>query len=314
MKKIAVILVFSSLLLGAGCFRSGAKPPEPSGQTSASSVASLPFKSVDEYVPSDQKPQETTESLPQAPQEEVIKTGEHASKSKNIIVSSLIDQQELGNPFIILGRGRAFENVINWRIRDGHRTILAQGSVMTNAQDAGLYGSFRVRAFFSDLPTTDTGTAEVYTLSPKDGSEQDMVSIPVTFLKDRLAVKAFFANVLKDPNVEHCDVVYPVSRRIVKTQNTAEAALLELLKGPTAQEQSSGSRTTIVPGTVLRSVRIADHVATADFSNDLVYGLGGSCRVQALISQITQTLKQFPDVESVRIFVEGEDAQLKLQP
>lgn len=315
MKRVVAIIALSSLLLGAGCFRSNSKAPiAPSVQQVASSVSALPFKSVDDYIPSDQQPTVATGTLPIAPQEETIKTGEHASASKNVVVSSLIDHQVIGNPFIILGRARAFESVVNWRVSDAHGNVLGQGSVMTNAQDMGLYGSFRVRAFFAAIPETDTGMAQVFTMSPKDGSEQDMVSIPVTFSKDRSVVKVYFSNVLKDPNVEHCDVVYPVTRRIVKTQNVAEAALLELLKGPTAQEQTGGSRTTIVPGTVLRSVNLDNHVATPDFSNELAYGLGGSCRVQALVSQINQTLKQFSEIETVNIFIEGQDAKLKLQP
>lgn len=315
MNRIILWIILPVLLLGAGCFKSGTTANKgASVLPSASSVQGLPFTSVDDYIPSDQKPQVAEDSLPQAPQEEVIKTGEHASVSKNVIVSSLIDNQELGNPVIILGRARAFENVVNWRIRDARGKTLAQGSAMTNASEMGQYGSFRVRAFFNEIPDITNGSAEVYTLSPKDGSEQDMVSIPVRFIKDRGTIKVYFSNVLKDPNVEHCDVVYAVSRRIVKTQNTAEVALLELLKGPTAQEQASGSRTTIVPGIVLRSVKIENGTATADFSNELVYGLGGSCRVQALISQITQTLKQFEGVNSVKIFVEGKDAEQMLQP
>lgn len=311
---ISVLLVASLLLAGAGCSNKAKPASGQNERVSVSSVNMLPFKSIDEYVPSDRQPERVDETLPQAQQEEAVKTGERASVSKNVIVSSLVEQQELGNPFIILGRARAFENVVSWRIRDAREKTIARGSVMTNAKDAGLYGSFRVRAFFNDVPETEMGFVEVYTASPRDGSDQDMVRVPVRFMKDRGSVKAFFSNVLKDPNVEHCDQTHPVTRRIVKTQNTAEAALLELLKGPTAQEQVSGSRTAIIPGTVLRSVKIEDGVATADFSSELAYGLGGSCRVQALIAQIDQTLKQFEQVKEVRIFIEGEDAQLKLQP
>ena len=100
----------------------------------------------------------------------------------------------------------------------------------------------------------------------------------------------------------------------MKTQNTAEAALLELLKGASAQEQANGSQTAVLPGTSLRSVKIADGVATADFSQDLVYALAGSCRVQALVAQINETLKQFASVSVVKILVEGQDAESLLQP
>lgn len=317
MRNVFGLLVCSALLLtGAGCFRSNEPTVQPEALKgdSTDAIAELPFKSIDEYIPSDQSPQDVKESLPEAVQEEVVKAGEYASQSKNVIVSSLVKNQELGSPFIILGRARAFENVINWRVRDEDGKILLSGSAMTNAQEMGLYGSFRIRSLLSEIPSTDTGTVQVFTMSPKDGTDQDMVEVPIRFSKERLAVSVYFSNVLKDPNVMNCEITYPVVRRIVKTQNTAEASLIELLKGPTVQEQSSGARTTIVPGTVLRSVRIQDGVAIADFSNELVYGLGGSCRVQALISQITQTLKQFDGVNSVKIYVEGEDAELKLQP
>jgi hypothetical protein len=313
MKKAIGFIICSVLIVGGGCFRSS-EAPKNTDLGSTGSVDELPFKSVNDYIPSDQEPQEATEALPQALQEEVIKVGERVSASKNVVVSSLVENQELGNPFIILGRARAFENVIDWRVKDSKGKTLAQGSSMTNAQEPSYFGSFRVRAFLNEIPDADDGVVQVYTSSPKDGSEQDMVEVPVRFLKDRSAVKVYFSNLLKDPNVEHCDVTYPITRRIIKTQNTAEAALLELIKGPTLQEQSSGSRTTIVPGTVLRSVKIVDGVATADFSDELVYGIGGSCRVQALISQITQTLKQFEGVETIKIFVEGKDADLQLQP
>jgi hypothetical protein len=231
-----------------------------------------------------------------------------------VIVSSLVGDQELANPFIILGRARAFESVISWRVRDSRGKTIAQGSAMTNAEDVGLYGSFRIRAFYQEIPETENGVVQVYTASPKDGSDQDMVEIPVRFVKERLAVKVYFSNILNDPNVLHCDMTYPVTRKIVKTKNTAEATVLELLKGPTAQEQTSGSRTTLIPGTVLRSVKINGDTASVDFSDDLVYGLGGSCRIQALMSQVTETLKQFEGVENVKVSVEGTDSETSLQP
>ena len=112
----------------------------------------------------------------------------------------------------------------------------------------------------------------------------------------------------------NCEKVYPVTRRVAKTVNVAEAALIELLKGPSSAEQGTGSRTSILPGTALRSVTIEDGVAIADFSRELVFALAGSCNVQALVGQINETLKQFPNVEVVKIYVEGADAELELQP
>ncbi|MFA5129756.1 MAG: GerMN domain-containing protein [Patescibacteria group bacterium] len=314
MRRFATLILISTLLLGAGCLRTSSKPSAPSASvsTAASSIQALPFSSADKYIPSDSLPVETSPDTPAAEQGATTTSGERASASKNIVVSSLIDNQILPNPFIILGRGRAFENVVSWRVTDSHHQVLAQGSIMTNAKDVGLYGSFRVRAFYDHLPSTDTGFVEVFTASPKDGSDQDMVRFPVRFPSERTVLKIYFPNVVKDPGSVSCEVTYPVTRRVVKTQNTAEAALLELIKGATAEEQTSGSRTSIIPGTTLRSVSIDDKgVATVDFSRELSYGIAGSCVVQALRSEITQTLKQFPNIKVVKILVEGSDAQLE---
>lgn len=308
MKRLLAIGL-SCTLLGAGCF-SSSQPSLPG----AEGIAGIPFESIEAYVPDEPQPEAPPDDLPPAPVDPAPKTGELASASGNIIVSSLIPDQTLSNPFVILGRGRAFENVINWRVRDERYEELASGFVMTNAEDAGLFGQFRIRAFFDEVPNTERGFVEVFTISPRDGSEQDKVSIPVQFETSRTALKVFFSNIVEDPQALNCERVYPVTRRVVKTQNVAEAAVLELLKGVTAGERANGSRTSILPGTQLRTVNLEDGVLTVDFSRELVFALAGSCQVQALVAQIDETLKQFDSVEVVRIFVEGEDAELELQP
>ncbi|MBD3251361.1 hypothetical protein GF380_02800, partial [Candidatus Uhrbacteria bacterium] len=234
--------------------------------------------------------------------------------SQHIVVSSVVPDQRLQNPFVILGRARAFENTINWRIRDNREQVIAEGFATTNAPDVGRFGSFRIRAFYMDMPETDTGTVEVFTLSARDGSEQDMVRIPVRLNREVLPVKIFFSNIEQDPNATFCDRVYPVTRRIPKTVNVAEATVLELLKGPSIREQSMGNRTSIYPGTKLRSINLDDRVITVDLSKEFTYALSGSCMVQAITSQINQTLTQFETIDVARVLIEGQDAELELQP
>ena len=50
-----------------------------------------------------------------------------------------------------------------------------------------------------------------------------------------------------------------------------------------------------------------------DFSRELNDGVAGSCKVMAIRSQITQTLKQFSEIKGVVISVDGE-AEEVLQP
>jgi hypothetical protein len=110
-------------------------------------------------------------------------------------------------------------------------------------------------------------------------------------------------------------------RRIPKTNALDTAAINELLWGPgmyssvgfttalptPAQVLAFPGRTAAWgPRVTLRSLRVVDGIARADFSKELrAYG-GGSLRASLIHGQITRTLLQFPQVRDVRITVEGE--------
>ncbi len=61
----------------------------------------------------------------------------------------------------------------------------------------------------------------------------------------------------------------------------------------------------------VKSVKIKDGIAYADFSKELYSYGGGSCRVEAIETAIVNTLKQFPGVEKVVILVEGREAEIE---
>jgi spore germination protein GerM len=89
---------------------------------------------------------------------------------------------------------------------------------------------------------------------------------------------------------------------------------MELLKGPTANEISRfGISTAINPDVEIQSLTIVDGVAQIDFSESLDYQVGGSCRVTAIRSQITNTLLEFPTVDEVVISINGRIDDI-LQP
>ena len=115
-----------------------------------------------------------------------------------------------------------------------------------------------------------------------------------------------------------------MSHTLHETDEPAEAALKAMLAGP-----PSGYKTAIptpeevaeYPGRQpdwgervrLLDLIVEDGVATANFSQEMqAYG-GGSARVQAIREQITETLLQFPNIDEVRIAVEGE-VETALQP
>jgi hypothetical protein len=297
-KRLFILAVCGLILFGAGCF-------------SVKEKKNIPIRITSQVVP-------VTTSQPGASdlpplldattsQAVTLSKGEISSASKNVIVSSLVKNQALASPFVLLGRARVFENGVSWRVRDGLGNIIASGNTLTNAREAGTYGQYRVRAFLQKLPKTSTGKVEVYTISPRDGSEQDTVTVPVRLNTGASLVKVFFPNTVKDPEVKACDVTYPVTRRIPKTTELAEAAVLDLLEGPTAAEQMDGSRTAIVQGTSLRSFTKSGETVTVDFSREFTQGVSDVCFAKALRAQVEQTLRQFPGVNVVKISVEGAD-------
>jgi len=127
-----------------------------------------------------------------------------------------------------------------------------------------------------------------------------------------LKVKVYFNNNKLDPEFS-CNKVFPVEREITKTQAVARAALEELLKGSSEKEKVEGFFTSINPGVKIQSLVIENGTVKVDFDEQLEFQVGGSCRVAAIRAQITQTLKQFPTVNSVIISIDGRTEDI-LQP
>ena len=131
--------------------------------------------------------------------------------------------------------------------------------------------------------------------------------------EETMVVKVYFSNSQKDPQALHCEEVYPVERYIPKTVAVIRAALEELLKGPNDIEIEQGCFTSINQGVEVQSLAVEDGVAKIDLNTQLEYQVGGSCRVQAIRAQITETLKQFPEVQEVIISIDGRIEDI-LQP
>ncbi|PKQ28796.1 MAG: hypothetical protein CVT63_01080, partial [Candidatus Anoxymicrobium japonicum] len=96
---------------------------------------------------------------------------------------------------------------------------------------------------------------------------------------------------------------------------SVEEALSEMLKGPTATEKKQGYSTAIPEGTKLRSYSVADDHATVGFSKEMLNYDGGSSRVQAIRSQIDNTImNNNKTIKTVIITVDGKPADEVLQP
>jgi spore germination protein GerM len=173
----------------------------------------------------------------------------------------------------------------------------------------GVLGPFSVAVRYRE-PGASRGFVEVFESSAKDGSEINMIRIPVLFgAQEWTSVQLFFS---PETVGNDCSETVAVSRRIPKTPAIGRAVLEELLGGPTDEERAnSGVTTTIPSGVTVRSFAIRERIAYADF--DRTIEAGGSCRVTAIRANVTRTLLQFPTVRSVVISVEG-NVEEALQP
>ncbi len=237
------------------------------------------------------------------------------SKMPNIVIVKPGEDEAVALPVLIEGVARVFENTLNVRIIDSEDNILNDISTYANSPDMGYFGPFSVSLNFS-TPKTDDGFIQAFNYSAKDGSIENLTSIPVRFEKvDSTNIKVYFSNSKEDPESKYCEKTYAVEKRVAKTEAIAMSAVKELLTGPNLADMSNGFFSSIQnPFDIkINSLVIKDGVARVDFNDALNKNNGGSCRVTAIRSQIENTLKQFTTVKSVIISVEGNSEEA-LQP
>ena len=190
-------------------------------------------------------------------------------------------------------------------------------------RDSVTEANFSHQIDLSRYPTVRTGEYVLEFLqyaSERGGEEAGLVTLPIRFLaKGNLSVKAFFNNNNLDPDIT-CEKVFAVSRETGLTETldqplfeAASLALNELLKGPLEAEKRSGYFTNINQSVKINSLTINQGVARVDFSEELGKNVAGSCRVTAIRSQISETLKQFREIKEVIISINGKSEEI-LQP
>jgi hypothetical protein len=126
---------------------------------------------------------------------------------------------------------------------------------------------------------------------------------------------------LLPPSVAEADLVRPffmldqpedgpylaaVARYVDSGIDTPEQAVLALLEGPSDAEQAqTPTFSTEVPfGTTLNDLTIAGGVATVDLSDEYDDG-GGSATMLARLGQLSFTLTEFPEIDSVELELDG---------
>ena|SRR3989338_1823535 len=206
-----------------------------------------------------------------------------------------IEQPKAGDTLdgILALKGRS-EELFTLNLKDGNNTIL-----LTLNLEAGDFEKEYVYA----SPQLEKGKLEIADFS-----------IPVNFnLISGQEVKVFFSNISKDPELKNCGLTYPVIRH-TSDKNPSLSAIISLLVGPNKEEKMQGYFTNLPLRIIkINNFEIKKGIAYIDFSQELEIGVAGSCRVEAIRSQITETLTQFENVESVVISIENETEAI-LQP
>ncbi len=100
--------------------------------------------------------------------------------SGNITVTFPLANATVGAQLVVQGQARVFESTVNYRLTDSNNTVLASGFATAQAPDIGQFGPYAITTSYL-APGTSTGTLEVFAVSAQDGSEIDMVTVPVTF-------------------------------------------------------------------------------------------------------------------------------------
>lgn len=143
--------------------------------------------------------------------------------------------------------------------------------------------------------------------------EENQKETVVEEVEQTITFQLFFANTQEDPDTLFCEKTYPTTRSAAMTISAGRLVLEELLMGPTEEEKSQGFITVLNENIFVNSLSIDNGIARADFSEELDFQVGGSCRIATITSQITETLKQFAFIDEVEISINGRTEEI-LQP
>jgi len=99
--------------------------------------------------------------------------------SDRISVDGPIFDQKVGPTLTLFGAARVFEANVVWRLKDSSQKIIASGHTNASLGSGEVWGTYRTTITIPASVSSGRLTLEVYEASPKDGSEQGLVSIPV---------------------------------------------------------------------------------------------------------------------------------------
>jgi hypothetical protein len=239
-------------------------------------------------------------------------------KSDFIKVTKPLANSSVSSPVEISGQARGtwfFEGSFPIIIMDANDLIIGQG-IATSSEEwmTENFIPFSATVYF-ERPETASGKIILKKDNPSGLKEKDdQLILPIQFDQNNMTVKVYFttANTGGEEDFD-CRYVEAIAKEVPYSSNVARAAIERLLKGPSSEDKASGFATSINPNVKVNSLTIDSGIVRVDFNQQLEYQVGGSCRVSSINEQITKTLKQFEEVQSVVISIDGRTEDI-LQP
>lgn len=234
-----------------------------------------------------------------APRADSTPPAQRADSAREIYIDSVVP----GNPLVVMGRARTFENTVQVRVLD------ASGETMTEVYETsvgemGNHNPFTARVWLGRDPGSHV-TVQSFEYSAKDGSVRSLTSERVPIAAPRTEVAVDFATA-------ECTETKTFRRSAPSAVAVARLMVEILVAGPTAEERAQGATHPFPPGARVRSVNLRDGVLTVDFDERL-QNVGGACKAQAIRTATTRTLARLPSVREV-IITAGGSRDLALQP
>lgn len=100
--------------------------------------------------------------------------------NENIRVKAPALDAAVSSPFIVAGEARVFENVVHVRVTNAKGEAFINETAYAKAKEPGEFGAFAINLTYK-FKNTKEGFVEVYSTSAKDGSEENLIRVPVTF-------------------------------------------------------------------------------------------------------------------------------------
>ncbi len=97
----------------------------------------------------------------------------------SIVVRVPLANDRITSPATISGDASVFEAALQWRITDSAGRVLAEGNTTATLGAPGR-GAFSITATFAPPAADIIGIVEVFDRSPRDGTIDEIVRVPVT--------------------------------------------------------------------------------------------------------------------------------------